>query len=243
MDAWVYVVLLGIAVMVLAMIRGRGDGKPGGASIVEFEEALDRFADVMDEDNRQLLETVQGWRRDLEADINRLRGRVDALERQLSRADAATPAAPPEPEAASGEASQKMPNRPAGPATDEPAASSAGDPDRRGAGETERPAEPAMRPDGRLERRPSGGSLPADASPPSAAGAARDADAGDGPGGGDEARAVPVPGRGIRSRYPELFAWHDAGKSVEYIAKKTGMNKGEVMLILQLAKREEQHRA
>jgi len=43
----------------------------------------------------------------------------------------------------------------------------------------------------------------------------------------------------IRSRYPELFALHDQGKSVETIAKQTGMNKGEVMLILQLAKREE----
>jgi len=46
-------------------------------------------------------------------------------------------------------------------------------------------------------------------------------------------------GPNIRSRYPELFALHEQGKSVEAIAKQTGMNKGEVMLILQLAKREE----
>ncbi|OUM96953.1 MAG: hypothetical protein A9Z00_05130 [Thermobacillus sp. ZCTH02-B1] len=44
----------------------------------------------------------------------------------------------------------------------------------------------------------------------------------------------------IRSRYAELFALHEQGKSVEAIAKQTGMNKGEVMLILQLAKREEE---
>lgn len=44
----------------------------------------------------------------------------------------------------------------------------------------------------------------------------------------------------IRSRYAELFALHDQGKSVEAIAKQTGMNKGEVMLILQLAQREEE---
>jgi len=44
----------------------------------------------------------------------------------------------------------------------------------------------------------------------------------------------------IRSRYAELFALHEQGKSVEAIAKQTGMNKGEVMLILQLAMREEE---
>lgn len=45
----------------------------------------------------------------------------------------------------------------------------------------------------------------------------------------------------IRGRYAELLAMHETGKSVEQIAKATGMNKGEVQLILQLAKREEQH--
>ena len=44
----------------------------------------------------------------------------------------------------------------------------------------------------------------------------------------------------IRDRYAELFALHAQGKSVEAIARQTGMNKGEVMLILQLAKREEE---
>lgn len=43
----------------------------------------------------------------------------------------------------------------------------------------------------------------------------------------------------IRDRYDELFRLHDEGKSVEAIAKKLGMNKGEVNLILQLAKQEE----
>ncbi|GGD68148.1 hypothetical protein [Paenibacillus nasutitermitis] len=43
----------------------------------------------------------------------------------------------------------------------------------------------------------------------------------------------------IRSRYPELFEQHDSGKSVEAIARKLAMNKGEVQLILQLSKQEE----
>lgn len=44
----------------------------------------------------------------------------------------------------------------------------------------------------------------------------------------------------IRQRYPELFALHDQGKPVDAIARKIGMNKGEVMLILQLASREDE---
>ncbi len=44
----------------------------------------------------------------------------------------------------------------------------------------------------------------------------------------------------IKPRYPRLFELHEQGKSIDYIAKKTGMQKGEVQLILQLAKQEEE---
>jgi hypothetical protein len=43
----------------------------------------------------------------------------------------------------------------------------------------------------------------------------------------------------MKSRYPDLFSLYDQGKGVEMIAKKLGMNKGEVNLIIQLARREE----
>ncbi|WP_375547005.1 hypothetical protein [Paenibacillus sp.] len=42
----------------------------------------------------------------------------------------------------------------------------------------------------------------------------------------------------ICERYPELFEFHAQGKSVDGIAKLVGMQKGEVQLILQLAKQE-----
>lgn len=42
----------------------------------------------------------------------------------------------------------------------------------------------------------------------------------------------------IQTRYPELFQLYDQGKSIEAISKKLGMNKGEVQLIIQLAKQE-----
>jgi hypothetical protein len=44
----------------------------------------------------------------------------------------------------------------------------------------------------------------------------------------------------VKSRFKEVFELYDNGKSIEYIAKKLGTNKGEVQLIIQLAKREEQ---
>jgi hypothetical protein len=62
----------------------------------------------------------------------------------------------------------------------------------------------------------------------------------------DQAASIesdPAPVDAIRFRYPELFELHAAGKSVDIIAKKIGMNKGEVMLILQLSKQEEESRA
>ncbi|MFC5702105.1 hypothetical protein ACFPVX_12460 [Cohnella faecalis] len=44
----------------------------------------------------------------------------------------------------------------------------------------------------------------------------------------------------IRVRYAELLEQHARGRSVEQIARSFGMNKGEVQLILQLARREEE---
>lgn len=43
----------------------------------------------------------------------------------------------------------------------------------------------------------------------------------------------------IRHRYAELFELYEQGKSTESIARKLGMNKGEVQLIIQLARQEE----
>lgn len=43
----------------------------------------------------------------------------------------------------------------------------------------------------------------------------------------------------IKARYAELFSLYEQGKSIEAIARKLGMNKGEVNLIVQLGKQEE----
>jgi hypothetical protein len=56
----------------------------------------------------------------------------------------------------------------------------------------------------------------------------------------EEVKSDVVSSMGLKVRYSDLFQLHDQGKSVEYIAKKMGMNKGEIQLILQLARQEEQ---
>lgn len=55
--------------------------------------------------------------------------------------------------------------------------------------------------------------------------------------------SVPTVDLSIRGRYQDLLSLHDKGRSVEQIAKSLGMNKGEVQLILQLARREEEQHA
>lgn len=56
----------------------------------------------------------------------------------------------------------------------------------------------------------------------------------------EESRYQPT---SVRERYAELLTLHHKGRSVEQIAKSVGMNKGEVQLILQLARREEDQHA
>ncbi|MNO45747.1 hypothetical protein D3C76_360200 [compost metagenome] len=52
-----------------------------------------------------------------------------------------------------------------------------------------------------------------------------------------EVKAKPI--SSIKLRYPRLFEMHEQGKSVDSIAKTAGLQRGEVQLILQLAKQEE----
>lgn len=62
----------------------------------------------------------------------------------------------------------------------------------------------------------------------------------DASGGAESATAPkPKPVSSIKLRYPRLFELHEQGKSIDSIAKTAGLQRGEVQLILQLAKQEE----
>lgn len=52
-------------------------------------------------------------------------------------------------------------------------------------------------------------------------------------------KSNPSPDNTIKRRYTALFEMYEAGKSMDMIAKSTGMQRGEVQLIIQLAKQEE----
>lgn len=54
-----------------------------------------------------------------------------------------------------------------------------------------------------------------------------------------EAPIEPVIANTMHARYSDLFQLYAQGKSIEMIAKKLNMNKGEVQLIIGLAKQEE----
>ncbi|KWX75610.1 hypothetical protein [Paenibacillus jilunlii] len=55
----------------------------------------------------------------------------------------------------------------------------------------------------------------------------------------EEPAPKPKPVSSIKQRYPRLFELHEQGKSIDSIAKTAGLQRGEVQLILQLAKQEE----
>lgn len=58
--------------------------------------------------------------------------------------------------------------------------------------------------------------------------------------GTEELPAVPAkPVSSMKLRYPRLFELHEEGKSIDAIAQAAGLQRGEVQLILQLAKQEE----
>ncbi|WFA20365.1 hypothetical protein ERY13_25585 [Paenibacillus mucilaginosus] len=63
------------------------------------------------------------------------------------------------------------------------------------------------------------------------------------PDGGEAAPEPPPAPKNIKDRYEELFRLYEQGKSTDAIAKKLGLNKGEIHLILQLAKQEEKTHA
>jgi hypothetical protein len=54
----------------------------------------------------------------------------------------------------------------------------------------------------------------------------------------EQSEVAPEPANSIKQRYSELFELYEQGKSIDMIGKLIGLQRGEVQLILQLAKQE-----
>ncbi|WP_334072958.1 MULTISPECIES: hypothetical protein [Paenibacillus] len=205
-DPWFYIVLLGAAALVYALLLpGRTTGAaPSSGGSAELEATLEQFMAEIEKENEELIDLVARMKQDfaskqlaqqeqivelrkrlLEVEQNSLqyKSRLDGLEQRVL-------AAPP---------------RLAGSATEPKSEPSAAD-----------------IPSARLPEKAIVENSPA-------------ASVGTEP----EVPEEPPRAESVRDRYPELFDLYAKGKSIDIIAKSVGIQRGEVQLILQLAKREE----
>lgn len=194
MDAWLYIVLLGLVLVVYAKLVPKKEPATKQTNVMkEIENTMELFSAELEEENKQLLGLVSGMKKEHDAHTATLLGRIEALEHQNK--------------AVHDQLSMLLL-------------------DQRNRKDTSPPSVAIDAP---------GVSAP-DVSLSAAAPAQQKPQA---------EEAVVQPERGpmsIRQRYSDVFRLYEQGKSTEYIAKKLEMNKGEVMLIIQLAKQEDQSR-
>ncbi|WP_274651518.1 hypothetical protein [Paenibacillus humicola] len=226
LDSWQYIVLLGAVAAVGAMALPGGKARPFARSadrtVRNMETALEQFMENMEADNRELAELVARTHKEAGQAAERRDARIAALERRCAELERTIAGSPAE--------------RPAVPAGTETAAGGSEHPQNRVDNEQAACASAA----GRLHA--------ADAGPASGGSAVRLRTPADAAAAAvlsnkplsTEAETSADSSVTIRERYAELFGLYDAGKSVEAVAKKLGMPKGEVHLIVQLSKREEE---
>ncbi|WP_426447053.1 hypothetical protein ACP26L_24030 [Paenibacillus sp. S-38] len=220
-QPWMYIVLLGLVLVVYAKIIPKspgGEAREGGGMVTEMEEAMDHFAAELDEQNQALIAMFAETKKENELHYVRLVSRVEALEKQNASLQQELSRLSFVQEQHKGQGPVMI------------AASQAPSP----APQVHTAASHAP-----AETQPSGAELllqqdPSAALHPLELQALQP----------DEEEPVPVPGpKNIRERYEELFRMYEQGKSTDAIAKKLGLNKGEIHLILQLAKQEEKTHA
>ncbi|MED4957120.1 hypothetical protein ABEO75_21810 [Paenibacillus macerans] len=201
-DPWFYVVLLGAAALVYALLLpGRQASSPKNDAAKEMEATLEQYMSEIERENQELIDLVSQMKQEFSSkqlaqqeQIAELRKRLSDVEFSARQSEARLESlaasvgenvsAVSVPAAAAAEASLTIASAADSGQASEPAALAAG------------PApEPASAPE----------------------------DDGD----------------HVRGRYPELFDLYEKGKSIDMIAKSTGLQRGEVQLILQLAKKEE----
>jgi hypothetical protein len=183
----------------------------------QADASFERLLEDLEAENRELLEAVTRLKKEQDETVERLGKRIRELERDM-------------------DAWRERAREAGTPARESTAEATPGlSPEPQSRERTEAPS-PGPAPE------PSGPTPPAPAAGGTSGGHAADGTEGsadratDGAAGGGAATT-------IRGRYAELLDLYNRGRSVEQIAKALNMNKGEVQLILQLAKREEGARA
>ncbi|PZE22426.1 hypothetical protein [Paenibacillus xerothermodurans] len=187
-PAWVYIVLMGLALIVAAKILPKSSVSKGqkNPNIDEIEEMMQQFTSELDEQNQAFIQLMAETKKDYEIQLAKLTSRVEMLEQQSGLAVQ---------QLAKLEIAYSALQRQSLRSSDIPAAAF---------------------------HHQSAESEPA---------AAR------------EETPAPPAAMSMKLRYSDLFGMRGQGKSIDYIAKKLNMNKGEVNLIIQLAKQEEQMNA
>ncbi len=197
MQPWLYLVILGAGIIGYAFMRPRDVESKRTAVVNDIEFALDQFAEELEEGNKELMVSVSGLKRDLEAEINKLNGRLSVLEKQNSISNHASDTRAEQSNMSALHQSVEWD-------IEKPKS-------RRIVKKHDERPEEVVEPLTKEDTKPVSVDKPQE--------------------------------KDIKNRYGAIFELHTQGKSVEYIAKKTGMNKGEIQLIIQLARQEEQFRA
>jgi uncharacterized protein YdiU (UPF0061 family) len=195
MQPWLYIVILGACIIVYAYMRPRNTESKRTTVVNDIEVALDQFAEELEEGNKELMISVTGLKRELEAEINKLNGRLSVLEKQSTFSNSVSDIRT---EHSNVTALHQVIERVV---------------------EKPKTRRVIKKHEEQVEEKDI--SLNKEISKPDPKPLEND----------------------IKNRYGAIFELHAQGKSIEYIAKKTGMNKGEIQLIIQLARQEEQFRA
>src|SRR5690606_21810532 len=76
--------IVGVFLIVFAYLRPNNSVSKRAEAVNDIEAALDQFAEELEDGNKELINSIQGLKRELEAEINKLNGRITVLENQSS---------------------------------------------------------------------------------------------------------------------------------------------------------------
>ncbi|OMD61646.1 hypothetical protein [Paenibacillus odorifer] len=190
MQPWVYIVLVGVAAILYALLLPARvkEGKANQQSLKETEAALELYMADIERENEELVQLVSSIKQQSQTNHNVLQGQVNELQSQVVELQ---------------NSSLKLEARVAE--------------EEKSLKELAVSVEQGSKVKVGVNEDPSLSAEMSSVSP--------------------DVKAKPI--SSIKLRYPRLFELHEQGKSIDSIAKTAGLQRGEVQLILQLAKQEE----